>query len=179
MNIWHDISPERVTADHFTAVIEIPHGSKVKYELDKQSGLLRVDRILYTSTQYPANYGFIPRTLADDGDPLDVLVLCQQPLVPMALIDCHPIGVLYMTDDDEADEKIIAAPEKDPAMGHYREVNELPEHIRLEISHFFQVYKTLEHRNTVVERIEGRQRALQVLEKAMEEYEKRDWTKTD
>ena len=105
MNIWHDISPKAITKDLFTAVIEIPKGSKVKYELDKETGLLKMDRILYTSTHYPANYGFIPRTFADDGDPLDVLVLCSETLVPMSLVRCYPIGVISMLDNGAADEK--------------------------------------------------------------------------
>ena len=108
INIWHDIDPSRVTPESFTAVIEIPAGSKKKYELDKQTGLLRLDRILYTSTHYPANYGFIPRTYAGDGDPLDVLVLCSETLDPMVEVDCYPIGVIRMIDDDEIDDKIIA-----------------------------------------------------------------------
>jgi inorganic pyrophosphatase len=170
VNAWHDLPEDRVTAERFTAVVEIPQGGKVKYELDKQTGCLRVDRILYTSTQYPANYGFIPRTLASDGDPMDVLVLCQQSIFPLALIDCHPIGVLYMTDRDEADEKIIAVPERDPAMCEYRDVAELPGHIRLEITHFFEVYKTLERSATVVERIEGRESAVAALARAIARY---------
>ena len=104
INIWHDIDPSRVTPENFTAVIEIPAGSKKKYELDKQTGLLRLDRILYTSTHYPANYGFIPRTYAGDGDPLDVLVLCSETLDPMVEVDCYPIGVIRMIDDDEIDD---------------------------------------------------------------------------
>ena len=114
INIWHDIDPSRVTPESFTAVIEIPAGSKKKYELDKQTGLLRLDRILYTSTHYPANYGFIPRTYAGDGDPLDVLVLCSETLDPMVEVDCYPIGVIRMIDDDEIDDKIIAIPFEDP-----------------------------------------------------------------
>ena len=109
-NIWHDIDPRCVTPERFTAVIEIPAGSKKKYELDKQTGLLRLDRILYTSTHYPANYGFIPRTYADDGDPLDVLVLCTEALDPLVEVDCYPIGCIRMIDDEEIDDKIIALP---------------------------------------------------------------------
>ena len=114
MNIWHDISPKVITKEKFTAVIEIPKGSKVKYELDKTTGLLRMDRILYTSTHYPANYGFIPRTYAEDGDPLDVLVLCSETLAPLSLVDCYPIGVISMLDNGAADEKIICIPLNDP-----------------------------------------------------------------
>ena len=109
-NIWHVIDPRCVTPERFTAVIEVPAGSKKKYELDKHTGLLRLDRILYTSTHYPANYGFIPRTYADDGDPLDVLVLCTEALDPLVEVDCYPIGVIRMIDEDEIDDKIIALP---------------------------------------------------------------------
>ena len=114
MNIWHDISPKRITAGDFMAVIEIEKGSKCKYELDKETGVLRLDRILYTSTHYPANYGFIPRTYADDLDPLDVLVLCSESLYPMTTVRCYPIGVISMIDNGRYDEKIIAIPFNDP-----------------------------------------------------------------
>lgn len=115
MNIWHDISEQRIKPDDFTAVIEISKGGKNKYEMDKETGLLRLDRVLYTATHYPANYGFIPRTLADDGDPLDVLVLCQEDIVPMTLVRCYPIGVIKMVDEDSIDEKILAVPFRDPS----------------------------------------------------------------
>ena len=114
MNIWHDIDKSRISENKFEALIEIPKGSKAKYELDKETGLLRLDRVLYTSTVYPSNYGFIPRTLADDGDPLDVLVLCNEPIIPMTLVTCMPIGVITMIDGGEPDEKIIAVPLDDP-----------------------------------------------------------------
>ena len=136
INIWHDIDPSRVTPESFTAVIEIPAGSKKKYELDKQTGLLRLDRILYTSTHYPANYGFIPRTYAGDGDPLDVLVLCSETLDPMVEVDCYPIGVIRMIDDDEIDDKIIAIPFEDPNWNYYHDIDQLPPHHGNEIAHF-------------------------------------------
>ena len=123
MNIWHDISPKVITKEKFTAVIEIPKGSKVKYELDKTTGLLRMDRILYTSTHYPANYGFIPRTYAEDGDPLDVLVLCSETLAPLSLVDCYPIGVISMLDNGAADEKIICIPLNDPTYNIYKDIS--------------------------------------------------------
>ena len=110
MNIWHDLSPERVKETDFDAVIEITKGGKAKYELDKETGFLKLDRVLYTSTHYPASYGFIPRTYAEDGDPLDVLVLCSEHIVPLALVRCYPIGVIRMVDGGEKDEKIIAIP---------------------------------------------------------------------
>ena len=120
MNPWHDFDPKRLSPESFIAIIEIPKGSKKKYELDKQTGLLILDRILYTSTHYPANYGFIPRTYSDDKDPLDVLVLCQESLDPLTMVRCYPIGVIKMEDNNESDEKIIAIPEKDPSWSGYR-----------------------------------------------------------
>ena len=114
MNIWHDLSPEQVKPENFTAVIEISKGSKVKYELDKETGLLRMDRVLYTATHYPQNYGFIPRTYGEDNDPLDVLVLCSEPILPLTMVQCYPIGVIQMVDNGSGDEKIIAIPFSDP-----------------------------------------------------------------
>ena len=123
MNVWHDMNPKRITVDEFVAVIEIPKNSKVKYELNKETGLLEMDRILYTSTHYPANYGFIPRTYADDGDPLDVLVLCSQQLQPLTLVRCYPIGVIRMIDNEQRDDKIIAIPCNDPTYNSYRNID--------------------------------------------------------
>ncbi len=150
MNIWHDISRERITPEVFTAVIEISKGGKNKYELDKETGLLRLDRVLYTSTHYPANYGFIPRTYADDDDPLDVLVLCQEAILPMTLVECRAIGVMRMVDNASRDEKIIAVPVHDPSMEEYKDIDELPMHTVDEMQHFFEVYKMLERKVTVV-----------------------------
>ena len=135
MNIWHNISPKRINSDDFVAVIEIPKGSKKKYELDKETGLIMLDRILHTSTHYPANYGLIPRTYADDNDPLDVLVLCSERLYPMTLVRCYPIGVITMLDQGRLDEKIIAIPFQDPSYNSYHDVSELPAHLFTEISH--------------------------------------------
>ncbi|NBC29615.1 MAG: inorganic diphosphatase, partial [Spirochaetes bacterium] len=145
MNPWHDIDPARVTPENFVAIVEIPKGSKKKYELDKETGLIVLDRILFTATHYPSNYGFLPRTLADDGDPLDVLVLCSEVLDPLTMVRCYPIGVVKMVDDNEVDEKIIAVPFRDPVFSGYRDIMTLPQHIVREISHFFEVYKALEH----------------------------------
>lgn len=170
MNIWHDIDPASVTAERFTAVIEIPAYSKKKYELDKRTGLLRLDRILYTSTHYPANYGFIPRTYADDGDPLDVLVLCSEILDPMVEVECYPIGVIRMIDDDEIDDKIIAIPFEDPTWNYFHELEQLAPHTANEIAHFFEVYKGLEHKHTATSDALGRQKAIQVIEACMERY---------
>ena len=150
MNIWHDIDPNRIKPESFEALIEIPKGCKAKYELDKETGLLKLDRMLYTSTVYPSNYGFIPHTLADDGDPLDVLVLCNEVIYPMTLVHCYPIGVIKMIDSGDLDEKIIAIPLKDPTYNSYGDIRELPQHIFEEMMHFFEVYKTLEHKKTTV-----------------------------
>ncbi len=169
-NIWHDISPKRISPTKFMAVIEIPKGCKNKYEMDKETGLLRLDRVLYTSTHYPANYGFIPRTYADDKDPLDVLVLCQENIVPMTLVECKPIGVLKMTDNNFLDEKIIAVPINDPTYSNYEDISELPTHIFDEISHFFNVYKTLEAKETVVNEVCGKDEAERIIEKCIQLY---------
>ena len=169
-NIWHDIDPRCVTPERFTAVIEISAGSKKKYELDKQTGLLRLDRILYTSTHYPANYGFIPRTYADDGDPLDVLVLCSEALDPLTLVRCYPIGYINMLDGGKHDEKIIAIPFADPTYNSYRELTDLPAHIFDEMTHFFTVYKSLEGKETVSGEVNGRESAEQVITQAIDHY---------
>lgn len=170
MNPWHDIALERVTPENFLAVIEIPKGSKKKYELDKATGLIRLDRILFTATHYPANYGFIPRTYADDNDPLDVLVLCSEVLDPLTIVECYPIGVVKMVDNQEVDEKIIAIPFHDPVYSGYRDVSTLPQHIMYEISHFFEVYKELEHSETSVKMIVDREKALAIIQRSIATY---------
>ena len=170
MNVWHDISSERIKPEKFISVIEITKGSKNKYELDKDTGLIILDRILYTSTHYPANYGFIPRTYSEDNDPLDVLVLSQGSFQPMTIVETIPIGAIKMIDDDEVDEKIIAVPKGDPAYNSYTDIKDLPEHIFNEISHFFEVYKELEHKETSVKEVVGRERALKIIEKSIESY---------
>ena len=171
MNIWHDISPKRITPDDFYAVIEISKGDKNKYELDKETGLLKLDRVLFTSTHYPANYGFIPRTFADDGDPLDVLVLCSEKILPMTLVECKPIGLLNMIDGDSRDEKIIAVPLNDPNYSTYSDIQDLPKHVFEEIQHFFAVYKSLEHgKETSVAEVSGVQVAKDTIKKCIECY---------
>lgn len=173
MNIWHDIDRERIKPESFMAVIEITKGSKNKYELDKQTGMLILDRVLYTSTHYPANYGFIPLTYAEDNDPLDVLVLCQECIDPMTLVKCFPIGVIKMIDNGDVDEKIIAIPIKDPSLSDYNDIHELPSHLFNEIAHFFEVYKFLEDKHTAVKEICGREEALQIIEKCLDAYDKK------
>ena len=171
MNIWHDINPKRITAERFHAVIEIPKGGKNKYEMDKETGLLKLDRVLFTSTHYPANYGFIPRTYAKDGDPIDVLVLCSETIAPMTLVECKPIGVLRMIDDNKNDEKIIAVPVNDPNYNGYNDIKDLPKHRFDEIRHFFQVYKMLEKgKETEIKSISGAEKAKEVVQIAIESY---------
>ncbi len=173
MNIWHDIESSRITPEDFIGVVEIAKGSKQKYEMDKKTGLLRLDRILYTSTHYPANYGFIPHTLADDGDPLDVLILCSESLVPMCLVKCYPIGVIIMNDGGDVDEKIIAIPDTDPNYNTYKDIKDLPMHVFEEMRHFFQVYKQLENKKqTSVDVTANREEALKIIKKSMENYKK-------
>ena len=172
MNIWHDIDEKRIQENDFMAVIEIEQGSKKKYELDKETGMLLLDRVLYTSTHYPANYGFIPRTYAEDDDPLDVLVLCSEPIEPMVLVRCFPIGVITMVDNLRNDEKIIAIPFGDPMYSGYRDVSELPQHIFNEMKHFFSVYKALEGMETAVQKVEDRNAAMKIITQAINRYKK-------
>ena len=169
-NIWHDISPRRITPEDFVAVIEITKGSRKKYELDKETGFLSLDRILYTSTHYPANYGFIPRTYGDDGDPLDVLLLCAEPLEPMTLVRAYPIGVISMIDNGRRDEKIIAIPAGDPNYNHYKSIKDLPAHIFDEMRHFFTVYKALENKTTAVNEVSDRDAAVKIVHEAIDNY---------
>ena len=171
-NIWHDISPDRINAEDFVCVVEISKGSKQKYELDKETGFLQLDRILYTSTHYPANYGFIPRTYGDDNDPLDVLLLCSEPLQPLTLVRAYPIGVISMIDNGRDDAKIIAIPFSDPTYNHYTDINQLPGHIFAEMRHFFTVYKNLENKDTAVKEVDGLAAAVAAVERAIARYKK-------
>ena len=169
-NIWHDISPDRINPNDFIAVIEISKNSKKKYELDKQTGLIILDRVLHTATHYPANYGFIPRTFGDDGDPLDVLVLCSEVLDPLTLVRCYPIGYISMLDSGKNDEKIIAIPFADPTYNSYMDISDLPPHIFDEMAHFFSVYKALEGKEAVAGDVNGREAALEVIAAAKKNY---------
>ena len=170
MNIWHDIDASRIKPDRFIACIEISKGSKKKYELDKETGMIILDRVLFTSTHYPSNYGFIPKTYAADNDPLDVLVLCQEDIEPLSLVSCYPIGVIKMIDSDEVDEKIIAIPFGDPSLTQYKDIKELPQHLITEMKHFFEVYKSLEGKKTYVLDIEGVYGAKQIIKQSIESY---------
>ena len=171
MNIWHDIDPKVINPDDFYAVIEISKGSRCKYELDKASGMLMLDRVLYTATHYPANYGFIPRTYADDGDPLDVLVLCSEQIIPMTLVRVYPIGAMRMLDGGKLDDKIIAVPFSDPQYRGIKSIDELPPHIFDEIMHFFTVYKQLENKQTSVKTLFNYDEAMEIVKQSIKSYE--------
>ncbi|HKQ69370.1 MAG TPA: inorganic diphosphatase [Polyangiaceae bacterium] len=178
MHPLHDIPlPDRLDQS-FPVVIEIPRGSKLKYELDKRTGLLMLDRVLYSSVHYPANYGFIPQTHAGDGDPLDVLVIMQEPLHPLTIVRARAIGGFQMTDDKGIDDKIVAVAVDDPAVAHYTASDQLPPHLLLELRRFFQDYKVLEGKFSEVEELYGRDRALEVIYEAIAGYRKRTgWEK--
>jgi inorganic pyrophosphatase len=169
---WHDVELPRYVEDSIPAIIEIPTGSKVKYELDKKTGLLLVDRVLFSAVHYPANYGFVPRTYCDDGDPLDILVLCQEQIQPLAIMRAKVIGVMKMRDDKGEDDKIIAVHADDPNYSDYSDVWELPAHRLRELQRFFQDYKALEGKKVLVSDPQGRSGALQVLRDAMRLYNK-------
>jgi inorganic pyrophosphatase len=169
---WHDVELPRFVEDRIPAIIEIPTGSRVKYELDKKSGLLLVDRVLFSSVHYPANYGFVPRTYCDDGDPLDILVLCAERIYPLAIMQAKVIGVMKMRDDKGEDDKLIAVHADDPNYADYSDVSELPAHRMRELRSFFQDYKTLEHKKVLVQAPQGRSEALEVLREAMRLYDR-------
>src|ERR1700756_4057936 len=167
---WHDVPPGKDVPRDFQAVIEIPLGSNVKYELDKPSGLLKVDRIIHSAVFYPANYGFIPQTYAEDSDPLDVLVLCQEPVQPLSLIRARAIGFMTMIDSGGSDDKIIAVATRDPEFNGYMEAKELPSHRLLVLKRFFQDYKQLEGKQVQVEEIRPAYAALNIIDKSLERY---------
>ncbi|MBE7082910.1 MAG: inorganic diphosphatase [Clostridiales bacterium] len=173
MNIWTEMNPERVKKDDFVAFIEIEQGSKNKYELDKETGLIILDRVLFTSTHYPMNYGFIPLTYSEDNDPLDVFVLCSQPIEKASLVRCYPIGVIKMRDRNELDEKIIAIPFGDPQYNCYRDISALPTHIFEELRHFLSVYKQLENKKVDIESCGGVVEAQKCIEKCMEAFKEK------
>ncbi len=167
---WHDIAPGEKVPLEFYTVIEIPFGSSVKYELDKQSGLIKLDRVLYSAVYYPANYGFIPQTLAEDDDPLDVLVLCQEAVVPLTLIHARAIGLMTMMDSGKRDHKIVAVATQDPEFNSYKEAAEMPEHRLAMLRRFFLDYKQLEEKSVEVDAILPVKHALPVIEDALSRY---------
>jgi inorganic pyrophosphatase len=170
MHPLHDVALPDDVEDYVPVIIEIPQGSKCKYELDKETGLLALDRVLYSAVHYPANYGFIPRSHAGDGDPLDVLVLMQEPVVPLTIVRARVVGGLAMRDDKGEDDKIIAVCADDPAYQHYTSIEQLPPHVMVELERFFQDYKVLEGKKTEVDQPIGRARALEVVRAAIAAY---------
>ena len=169
---WHDVHIGESAPNEFSVVIEIPKGSKVKYELDKETGLLRVDRVLYSSVIYPANYGFIPQTLGDDHDPLDALVLMQEPVVPLTILRARPIGMMTMLDQGEADEKIICVHLDDPEYRDYHDIKELAPHRLTELRRFFEDYKALENKEVLVQDFLAPDEARKAVEHSRQLYEK-------
>ena len=167
---WHDIAPGDKVPLEFNTVIEIPFGSSVKYELDKQSGLIKLDRVLYSAVYYPANYGFIPQTLAEDDDPLDVLVLCQETVVPLTIIHARTIGLMTMIDAGKQDHKIIAVATEDPEFNSYREASEMPPHRLIMLRRFFQDYKQLEGKAVEVDEIRPAAEAFPIITDALHRY---------
>ncbi len=171
-NPWHSVPSGKDIPRIVNSIIEIPKGSKGKYELDKASGLLRLDRVLYSSVHYPANYGFIPQTYCDDRDPLDILVICSIDVDPLSIIEAKAIGVMHMIDDDEQDDKIVAVANNDMAVNYINDISELPPHTVVELRRFFEDYKKLEHKQVVVEQFLGREDAYRIISDAVELYKK-------
>lgn len=169
-NPWHHVSPGKNIPEIVNGIIEIPKGSRAKYELDKESGLLKLDRVLYSSVYYPANYGFIPQSFCDDNDPLDILVLSQIDFVPLCLVSAKVIGVMRMLDNNEADDKIIAVCANDPSVSHIYDISELPQHFISELRNFFEDYKKLEWKSVVVEDFLGKTMAMQIVQESFELY---------
>ncbi|UTW65653.1 inorganic diphosphatase [bacterium SCSIO 12643] len=171
MNPWHDISAGKDAPEMVTGIIEIPKNSRAKYELDKDSGMLILDRVLYSAVYYPANYGFIPKTYCDDGDPLDILVLSQIEIVPMCLVNAKVIGVMRMLDHGEADDKIIAVAANDMSVNHFNDISDLPRHFKRELRAFFEDYKKLEEKEVKIEHFLGKEDAMKIIEKSFEDYD--------
>ncbi|WP_242922233.1 inorganic diphosphatase [Pontibacter liquoris] len=169
-NPWHSVSFGEEAPEVVTAIIEIPKGSKAKYELDKDSGMLKLDRVLFSSIHYPANYGFIPQTYCDDKDPLDILVICSIDVQPMCLINAKVIGVMQMIDNNEEDDKIIAVAYNDMSVRHINDISELPPHTLLEMRRFFEDYKKLEQKEVIVEQFLGREHAYKIIQDSIELY---------
>jgi inorganic pyrophosphatase len=169
-NPWHDVAFGEDAPNIVNGIIEIPKGSRAKYELDKDSGMIKLDRVLYSSVYYPANYGFIPRTYCDDNDPLDILIICQIDIVPMCLVEAKVIGVMRMIDGGEADDKIIAVAAGDPSLNHINDISELPQHFISEMRNFFEDYKKLENKTVIVEEFQDNVVAKEIVKKAIQDY---------
>ena len=170
MNPWHDVAFGENAPNVVNGIIEIPKGNRAKYELDKDSGMLKLDRVLFSSVYYPANYGFIPRTYCDDNDPLDILVISQIDIVPMCIVSAKVIGVMRMIDGGEADDKIIAVAEGDPSVSHINDISELPQHFISELQSFFEDYKKLEHKTVKVEGFQNNELAREIVQTAISDY---------
>lgn len=168
---WHGAATGEKAPVTVNALIEIPQGSRSKYEVDKATGLLRLDRVIYSSFQYPINYGFIPRTLGQDNDPLDILVICSQSIQPLCLVEAHVIGNMQMIDNGQQDDKIIAVASKDPSVNHIRKMEELPQHFLLELRNFFEQYKVLENKKVVIDNFQDQQTAHRIIEEAVAFYQ--------
>jgi len=167
---WHGATSGEHAPQKVNALIEIPQGSRAKYEVDKETGLLRLDRVIYSSFHYPMNYGFIPQTLGQDGDPLDILVLCSQSIQPLCLVDANVIGNMQMIDSGELDDKIIAVAANDPSVNHYTRVDDLPQHFLLELRNFFEQYKALENKKVVIDNFQDTETAYKVIQDAVDFY---------
>lgn len=169
---WHEVAIGKKPPEFVNALIEIPRGSRAKYEIDKESGLIKLDRVIYASMYYPLNYGFIPQTLGEDSDPLDIVVLTQVSVVPLCLIPAKVIGVMQMIDRGEADDKIIAVAEQDPSVSHINDVSDLPDYLQAELKHFFENYKTLENKKVVINEFLSKEQAYAIIEASIRHYEK-------
>src|SRR5690606_10302934 len=167
---WHEVSIDENPPHRVNSIIEIPKGSRAKYEIDKASGLIKLDRVIYASMYYPLNYGFIPQTLGEDGDPLDIVVLTQVSVVPLCMIPSKVIGVMQMVDRGEADDKVIAIAQDDPGVSHIEDVRDLPDHLRAELKHFFENYKTLENKKVVVDEFLPKERAFDIIDASIRLY---------
>jgi len=172
MNVWHDVPVGKRQPEVVNAIIEIPKGSRAKFEVDKETGLIKLDRVLYCSSEYPVNYGFIPQSLGDDKDPLDILVYCSQALPAGCLVEARVIGVYNMVDNGEGDEKILAIATKDPLVNHIEKLEDFPPHLLKEIQNFFETYKILEKKSVQINGLDAKEKACQVITKALEDYKK-------
>ena len=172
-NPWHSVSHGNDVPNVVNSIIEIPKGSKAKYELDKESGLLRLDRVLFSAVHYPANYGFIPRTLSEDNDPLDILVFSSIEVDPMCIIEAKIIGLMTMIDDNERDDKIVSVAKSDVSFNYIDDMDQLPPHTTAQLKRFFEDYKRLEHKNVYVEEFLGREEAYKIISKSIEAYDKK------
>lgn len=170
---WHGADAGKLVPEHVNAMIEIPQGSRTKYEIDKETGLLRLDRVIYSSFHYPVNYGFIPQTLGHDGDPLDILVLCSQPIQPLCLVQATVIGNMQMIDSGEKDDKIIAVAAKDPSVNHISSIKEMPRHFINELRNYFEQYKVLENKQVQIEEFQSKEIAYQIIQESIDLYKQK------